>query len=138
MANEAVIVELLGNRGDPIDLTIVDTATIGKGTVMSLGDPRSGAATLAAGTGEISGGIAAADKVASDGQLNLACYQYGIFDLKVNPSEAVTLGAKVTNSGANLIRDATAAECDAGAAIGKALETGAVNEVIEVLVAPVA
>lgn len=137
MTNEAVIVELLGKEGDPIDFTIADGLAVEKGTLMKLIDPRacSGASTTAGG--EEFAGIAAAEKVASDGQTNLALYQYGIFDLK-NSSIAIGVGDKVSMSGVNLIKIATAAEVDAGQAIGKALEAGDADEVIEVLVTPCA
>ena len=62
----------------------------------------------------------------------MGAYQSGVFDLKVNAGVAVTIGAKVATSGANLIRNATEAEIAAGKSVGTALETGSVNEVIEV------
>jgi len=134
MPNEAVIIELLGNQGEVIDFSVDDQVAIEKGTLLMLQDARK--VSGAYSTGPIFAGISASEKVASDGQTNLGCYTFGIFDLKVNAGAGVTLGAKVALSGANLIRDATEAEIAAGKAVGKALETGSANEVIEVLVTP--
>jgi len=134
MANEAVIVELLGNRGEVLDFTIADAQAVAKGTLMKTIDPRACSGASAAVDNEVFAGIAASEKVASDGQTRLGLYTKGIFDLKVNSSVAVTLGAHVCMSGANLIRDAVEAEIAAGAAVGIALETGSVDEVIQVAV----
>ena len=132
MANEAVIVELLGNEGEAVDFTVADGVAISKGTLMSGGDLR--VASASAGTADVFVGVAAADKEASDGATNLALYTHGIFDMTVNAGTAVTAGAMVVLSGANLIRDAIAEELLTGAVIGQALETGSTSEVIEVLV----
>jgi|25BtaG_2_1085352.scaffolds.fasta_scaffold02979_7 hypothetical protein len=135
MANEAVIVELLGNQGEVIDFTIGDGVAVEKGTIMTFIDPRTCSGASAAGAGgEVIAGIAAAEKVASDGQTNLGIYTHGIFDLVCGPG--VTIGAKLASSGGNVVRDATEAEIAAGKCIGKALETGTAGERIEVLVAP--
>lgn len=131
MANEAVIVELLGNQGNPVSFTVADGNTIEKGTLLELSDPRTAAAND--GSGDVFAGIAAAEKVANDGSTNLAAYTYGIFDLKDSGS-GITVGQLVSTGGANTIKTATEAEIAAGKAIGKALETAEANEVIEVLV----
>ena len=127
MANEAVIVELLGNGGDPIDITVADGTGIEKGTILSGVDARGGEATSTAG--EYPVGITAAEKVASDGSTNVACYTHGIFDLKT--STALTPGQAVMMSGANIISGAGTA---IGQAFGRCLEEGAIDETVEVLV----
>jgi len=135
MANEAIIVELLGDRGNVVDFTIGSTNAIEKGTILKLVDPR----TASGGgitTGDVIAGIAASEKAAAETeQTKLGCYQKGIFDLVVTAgATGVTLGAYVAMSGANTIRNAVAAEVEGGKVIGKALETGTAGEVIQVLV----
>ncbi len=133
MAHEAVIIELLGNQGDPIRYTVADGTGIAKGTLMYLsGDPRTIAASSA--DGQIFVGIAAAEKVASDGSTTLAVYTNGIFDL-TDSSAGMTLGDACKLNGANLV--ATADEAGALSTqeiVGTVLETAAANEVVAVRV----
>ena len=132
MANEAVIIEL--NNNNPIRFTVADGTGIEKGALLKLSaDPR----TAAAATEDaVFAGIAATEKVASDGQVSLGLHvpgQGNIFDLTCCGG-GVTLGAMVKLSGANLICDASDADFEAGKVIGKALETGSDSEVVAVLV----
>lgn len=133
MADEAVIIELLGNQGNVVDFTVADGVSISKGTILRLTDPRTASASTAAG--EAFAGIAASDKIANDGSTNLGAYTYGIFDLKVSGASVVA-GEAVIISGANLIAEAAAANLLTGDTVGKALETaaGGTAETIEVLV----
>lgn len=129
MANEAV----LRNRVDePIDFIVADGAGIEKGTVCKLADPRTASAST--GTGDVFAGIAHREKINEDGRTRLALFRRGVFDMTVNASNSVTIGTWVATSGANLIRNATGAEIDAGKGIGIALESGAASEVIQVMV----
>lgn len=133
MANEAVIVELLGNGGDPIRYTVADGVTIEKGTLMKLSaDPRTAAATSA--DGDIFIGIAAHEKVANDGTTTIAVYTNGIFDL-TDSGAGLTLGDIVKINGANLI--ATADEAGAlgeHEVVGYVLETATGSEMVQVRV----
>ena len=131
MANEAVIIELLGNGGDPIRVTVADGAGIAKGTVLKLSDPRTGAASSA--DGDICIGIAAAEKVANDGSTTLAAYTNGIFDLK-DSGAGVGIGVPVTIGGTNTIKAAAAGEAETGDIFGYSLETAAAAEVVAVRV----
>lgn len=124
MANEAVQIE--GNY-EVHDYTVAEGTGIEQGTLCGLADPRTAAASAAA---EPFAGIAATEKVASNGKTELGLWTTGTFDLVC--SDAITAGAIVSLSGANLIKTAVAAELLTGAAFGKALETGAFNEAIEV------
>lgn len=134
MANEAVIVELF-DGGRPIDFTVPNGTAVAKGTVMV----NSGARTVRAaqatdGTTNFMG-IAAAEKVASDGQTNLALYTNGIFDIVcVAKGHLPKVGHKVYLSGANLIRMGKANEDFSGAAVGVALEDGVASTACEVAV----
>ncbi|MDD5051009.1 MAG: hypothetical protein PHV93_04725 [Candidatus Pacebacteria bacterium] len=132
MASEAVIIELLGNGGDPIRYTVDNATAVAKGTIMKITDPRTAAATTAAD--EPVAGIAASEKVANDGSTTLALYTNGIFDLKDANAGGCTCGAMVAIGGANLIDDADANDLLQNSTVGYALETAAGAEVIAVRV----
>lgn len=134
MANEAVIIER-NMFSSPIRFTVADGTGIEKGAILKLSDPRTAAA--ADGDSDIVAGIAASEKVASDGSTSLGVHvpgQNNIFDLKVAPGGAVAVGQLVSTSGANLIDAAAATDNENGMVLGKALEAGASAEVIAVLV----
>lgn len=132
MANEAVIIELLGNKGDPIEYICVDADAFPKGTILKLSDNRE--ADLSAADGDVCAGICAMEKVASDGSLRVTAYTNGIFDLKEANSAAITVGVPVTIGGANLIKIAAAGEAETGDILGHALATFAKTETQEVRV----
>lgn len=133
MANEAVIIELLGNKGDPIRYTVADGTAIAKGTLMYLSGDRTISAHSA--QGQDFAGIAASEKVASDGQTTLAVYTNGIFDL-TDSSATMSLGDMAKLSGtANMIMtadDNTAQQ--APEYVGKVLEAAGASEVVAVRV----
>ena len=106
----------------PVRRTVADTPTIEKYTYLKLADPNT--ASAATGTGDVFGGIAAFEKVASDGSTNLSAYMDGVFDLYASGA-TIAIGAAVTNSGANVIRTATEAEIAAGQWCGWAEEASA-------------
>lgn len=128
MANEAI--QRL-RRNNPINFTCADGTAIPKGTILKLTDPRTAIATSA--SGDAFAGICARDKIASDGRTQIAGFIDGIFDL-TDSGAGITAGELVSVGGANTIKTATEAEVAAGKAIGKALETAAASEVIQVLV----
>ena len=130
MANEAVIIELLGNGGDPVRFTVANATTIEKGTLLKMTDPRTAIATSA--DNDPFAGIAAAEKVASDGAVTIAAYTHGIFDLK-DSGAGVTVGERVSMAGTNTISKVAAADL-LFADVGIALETASASEVIAVLV----
>jgi len=121
MANEAAIVELLGNGGDPIQYVCVDGDAFPKGTILKLSDNRE--ADLSSADGEMCAGIAAMEKVANDGSLTVTAYTNGIFTLKEANSAEIAVGAKVTIGGANLIKLAAAGEAEGGTLFGHAEAT---------------
>jgi hypothetical protein len=133
MANEAVIIELLGDKGDVVRYTIADNTGIPKGTLMQLSsDPR----TITAGSAhsQIFVGITSTEKVADDGQTTIGVYTNGIFDLKDDGS-TMTLGDVCQMTGANLVGIAD----EAGAlapreVVGLVLETTGASEVVAVKV----
>ena len=130
MANEAVVVELLGDQGDVIEYTVASGTTIAKCTLLQLADER----TASASDGEnVFAGIASTEKDGSDYSTTLGAYTYGVFDL-VSADDTISVGAIVSLSGANLVKTATEAEIAAGKGIGKALETASNGETFQVLV----
>jgi hypothetical protein len=130
MANEAVIIELLGNGGDPIRYTVSSAGAITKGTIMKVTDPRTVAASSAADEPIV--GILAHD-VAIDGSTTASVYTNGIFDLKDNGA-GCTLGKSVAIGGANTIVDSDANDLLQNSTVGMSLETAGAAEVFAVRV----
>jgi len=135
MANEAVIIELCGQpKGRPLTFSVVDATRIEKGALCALYDPRSMSGASFNMDGSLPfAGIAAAEKVASDGSTTLAAWTEGVFDLK-NGVGTVNVGKLVSLSGANVVYQAAATDVENGYVVGKALEEGAANEIIAVAV----
>lgn len=132
MANEAVILELSGMN--PQQFTVASGTSISKGALLKLSGDLTASASAA--TGDTYAGVAAADKSTSDGDTStsLAVHTPGAnnyFDMTCGGA-GVTLGALVSLSGANLIKDATEAEVVTGDVIGQAMEAGSAAEVIRV------
>lgn len=139
MANEAVIIELLGNGGDVLQYTVGDASAVEKGAILWFSDPRtlSGSSIATAALQPIAG-IASAEKVASDGSTRLGVYTNGVFDLKCDSVVTINAGDYVTLTGQNLITNISAAGGNSylsGARVlGYALETASASEVIAVRV----
>lgn len=131
MANEAVIIELLGNNGDPMQYSIAEATDVTKGTLMYLeSDPRIMKASSA--QGQIFVGILAMDKVGGDGSTKATVITHCVADLK-DSSAGMTLGDICKLGGANLV--ATSDEAGALATqehVGIVLETAAASEVVAV------
>ena len=122
MANEAIIVELLGNKGDPIRYTCADGTAIPKGTVMELTSPRTVIAVSAVDKPVV--GIAAQEKVANDGQTSISVYTNCIVQLVCETTQCeigdpVSMGATVPNK----IVLASSLDYEKGWSLGYALET---------------
>ena len=99
MASEAI---LIIRQEDPIDFTVADGTGIEKGALLGITDPKTASNSV---TGIVPpAGIAAREKIASDGRTALAVYRKGVFDLTLSPqSGTVTAGDAVAISGANTI-----------------------------------
>lgn len=130
MANEAVIIELLGNAGDPVKFTVADGVAIPKNSLMVISDPRT--ASISSGDNQPFAGIAASEKVANDGSTSLACYTHGIFDL-TDSGAGITAGERVSIKATNQIAKVAAAD-QLFSDVGIALETASGGEVIAVLI----
>ena len=128
--DKAVIIELLGNGGDPVRFTVADGTGIAKGELMKITDPRTIAVTSADNDPFM--GISAAEKVASDGSTTLAVYTHGIFD--INGSGAIAIGERVSVSGDNEVAKVEAADL-LFSDVGIALEASTgVDEIIAILI----
>ena len=130
MAWEAILREKLE---EPIDFTVADGTGIERGAVLKITDPRT--AIIVSGTSDKLAGIAAREKVASDGRTRLAVFRRGIFDMTA--SGAITVGDAVTAVGAagsvNQVIISPAA-ISGSSVLGTALETASDAEVIQVYV----
>jgi len=125
MANEAIIVELLGNGGDPVRYTCADGVAIPKGSVMELTTPRTAKVGSAVDTPIV--GIAAEEKVASDGQTNISVYTNGIFQLKCATTQC-EIGDQVSLAAAdNTVALMTTLDLEKGWTVGYALEQIAIG-----------
>lgn len=129
MADEAVIIELI-DGGRPIRYTVANGATIEKGTIGEMSNPRTAVTSTDEGSFV---GIAAAEKVINDGSTSLAFYTEGIFDLKTDTSTP-GVGTLVVTDGANLVKARDAGDDLLGDCVGKALETAGSGDVIAVAV----
>jgi len=132
MANEAV---LQYEQEQPIPFTVANTTGVEMGTVMKLTDLMTAIKSTA--TSDPLAGIAAKEKIASDGNVKLACYRKGIFKMYLSGSCVVgnPLVAMDTTNHPNHVGVAPIASANSGAAIiGHALETGSTGETINVAV----
>ena len=131
--NKAVILEL-NEFMDAKQYTVAARTSISKGDLQKLSGDNT--AIISSSDDEVYAGVAAADKDSTDTSTTLGIHVPGAlnrFDMKVNATVAVTLGAEVVLSGENLIRNAAAGDLLLGKVIGKAQEAGAVSEVIVIL-----
>ena len=128
MANEAT---LIVETDLPIPFTCANGTGIEKGTLLKLSDPFTVAAATA--DNDIFIGIAAEEKIASDGKTKIGVYVRGIFKM-VCSATASTVGLDQVVKGTNTIGDYTTLDDEKGYVIGQALETGANTESILVFV----
>lgn len=130
MANEAVLVV---ETERPINFTCADGTGIEKGALLKLTDPMT--AIINSGANDAFAGIAANEKIASDGTTSIATYRGGIF--RMTSAGAIAVGDAVTISATtNKVQTATAASV-ASSIIGVALEaTSGADETLLVEVRP--
>ena len=121
MANEAVIIELF-NGGKPMQYAVQDAVAIPKGSLLEMDADRR--VIVATTDNAPFAGIAAMEKVASDGSLFISAYQDGIFDI-VSDSGTDVRGTLMAISGAdNVVQTADAADLLQGSYVGHYLEAG--------------
>lgn len=128
MANEAILRERFENA---MDFTVADGTGIEKGALCALTDPRT--AILVSSSTQPLAGIAAREKIASDGRTQLALYRRGVFDMVA--SGAIRIGAAVASAGTPANQVLEAGVTASGACVlGYALETASDGETIQILV----
>ena len=133
MAAEAVIIELI-DGGRPIRFACADGATIEKGALAELADPRT-VITHTNGADSPIVGIVAAEKVINDGAIEVSVYTNGIFDLTAAAAGVTALGARCAASAtANMIMAADANDILQSSDVGMCLEAHANNETAAVRV----
>jgi hypothetical protein len=112
---------------EAIDVTVADGTGIEKGTLLKLTDPRTAIISTAAADKCI--GIAAREKVASDGRTRLSVFTKGIFDMAC--SGVVGIGDPLQSGAYNNVMAATT-DTSGSAVLGFALEAGTDEELIQV------
>lgn len=122
--NEAILRYRADNTA--FDMTVADGTAITKGALLKITDPNT--AIISSGAADMLAGIAARDKIASDGRTQLAVIKRGVFEMVA--SGAITVGFPVMSAGVtNMVKLATPDGSVSGAAIlGTALETFADQE----------
>jgi hypothetical protein len=130
MANEAVIIELLGKpKGRPIRFTVADATAVDKGDLCKFADPRLLTPHAAAADVPFAG-IAATEKVTLDGQTSIAVWTNGLFDIIAAAAGVTPVGNLCALSAtANMITATTGAKLLNGSNVGQCLEAHANNEV---------
>lgn len=125
MANEAT---LYVQTGLPINMTCADGTGIEKGAILAMSDPLTAATSSAAN--DIVAGIAAAEKIASDGVTKLPVWREGIF--KVTLSGSCTAGDALSTdiSPNHVAAVGSYATLSGSVIIGTALETGTTGQTI--------
>ncbi|MEO1955804.1 MAG: capsid cement protein [Gammaproteobacteria bacterium] len=104
----------------PISFTCADGTGIEKGALLMMTDPN----TVATSTGDanIIAGIAAQEKISSNGQTRIAVYTRGRF--KATAGGAITVGdSLISNSSSGAANEVVTAGINAENIIGRALET---------------
>ena len=117
MANEHV---LMIETELPIPFTVADGTGIEKGAMLTLSDPMTAAST-GANADAIPAGIAAEEKIASDGKVTMAVYRGGIF--RGLAGEAITVGDPLTSH--SVANELIVADVNDEQIWGTALETAA-------------
>lgn len=105
----------------PIPFTCADGTGIEKGAVLKLTDPMTAATTT--GDTDACAGIAAAEKIASDGNTTIPVYREGIFRGYAGAA-GVTVGmAIITDTGTGAANELVNADVNSEHIVGTALET---------------
>lgn len=121
MADEAVIIELM-NGGRPIRYTVQDAVAIPKGSLLELDADRR--VIVATNTDKCFVGIAAHEKVASDGTTTISAYTDGIFDIKSDAGTDVRGAVMMISDATNIIETCDAGGLLSGGEVGYYLESG--------------
>lgn len=129
MADEAV---LIFETEKPIPFTVANATGIEKGSLLKLTDPMT--AIITSADTDCIAGIAAEEKIASDGRTKLAVYRGGIFRLKASGS--ITVGDPVASAASDGVNRVYTAAVNQENLVGTALETATDQETLLVELNP--
>lgn len=118
MALEAVLIH---ETEIPIPMTCADGTGIEKGTILKLTDPNT--VSAADGDTDIVAGIAAEEKIASDGKTKIGVYKRGIFKVFVGAAGATVGAAAITDVGTGAANEMVDADVNSENIAGRFLET---------------
>ena len=128
MANEAIITDLLGNGGDPIEYTVSSTGTIPKGSLLELEDVRT--VKVMSASDKPVAGIAAMEKSTDDETTTISVYTNCIAKMYAGTT-GVTVGQQVVAEGAgNTVKNYDTLDSETGDVLGYALETATNGETV--------
>lgn len=105
----------------PVAFTCADGAGIEKGSILILTDPN----TVAVTTGDTDpvAGIAAEEKIASDGKTKIAVYRRGIFRAFIGAAGCTVGNALITDTSTGAANELVSADVNSENIVGRALET---------------
>jgi len=125
---QATIVRLFGNNGDRTEFIVADGSAIEKGDFLELADPN----TVTAHSTNVDTpivGIAAHEKVASDGHLTITGITNCEFKATILAGGSCTIGDLVSmGAAAGEVNLASATDFETGWTVGRARELGAAGE----------
>ena len=132
MANEAVLIQDLEYRH--LEVTMADGSSgtdVVLGTILKWSDPNLGAASSA--DGDIFCGILLVDNEGGDGTVRYSVDRHSVWDIKLTTA-TVSTGDLLNIQGTNLVAKANVTTAaDFAEIMGRAMQDGANDEVIEVL-----
>lgn len=105
----------------PIAFTVADGTGIEKGAVLKLTDPMTAATT--SGDTDAVAGVAAKEKIASDGSTRLSVYRGGIFKGYAGAAGVTAGAAIITDSSTGAANELVNADVNSENIVGRALET---------------
>lgn len=123
MALECVLVY---ETEPPVPMTCADGVGIEKGAILILTDPNTAATTT--GDTDACAGIAAEEKIASDGKTKIAVYKRGIFKGFAGAGGVTAGDALITDTATGAANELATADVNSENIVGRALETAADTE----------
>ena len=105
----------------PVPFTCADGTGIPKGSILKLADPNT--VSITAGDTDVVAGIAAEEKVASDGKTTIAVYRRGIFKGYAGAAGCTAGHALITDTGTGAANELVSADVNSENIVGRALET---------------
>lgn len=127
MTNEATVITLLGNAGDPVEYTVAAGTAIPKGSIMEFSaSPQT--MIISTADNKFPVGITDTEKTATDGVTKIKVLTHAIIEVKL--SAAGTRGLPQKLSGVNTVANADDNDItEAGEVLGMALETGTTGRI---------